>query len=127
MPINPAAEWGQIEVPLSQIEGGDPRDENGNPLKAYPSPFIAWSANNGGHAAHQARGLTAVIRKRPPTERETPPGYSGSGNVSIQLKPHFKYFRLNAGTGSEETLTGTVSCNPDEAVQIVGLGSATYA
>src|SRR5438067_4960981 len=96
--------WGQVEVPVTQIEpdATNATDANGNPLKAYSDPFRAWSVYNGGGGGKDIRGLTATITKRPPGERQAPAGYGGSGNVTIRLKPNFKYFRINAGTGSEE-------------------------
>jgi hypothetical protein len=125
---NPRGQWGEVEVPFAYCDpnfspNNPPRSPNGDLLKYYGTQ-AAWFASSFGNDS-QVRGHTEIIVKRG-EERQTPPGYSGTGNVSIQLLPGYRYGRLAAG-GSIEEHTGGVSCNPDEAVQIVGAGAASYA
>jgi hypothetical protein len=121
---NPRGQWGAVEIPLAYIEGGDPREDNGVPQKAYQNEHISDRARFGGEG--HIRGETRIIVKRGEHERQAPPGYSGSGNVSVQLLNGYRYWRFE-GTGNQVEHTGRVSCNPDEAVQLVGTGAASYA
>jgi hypothetical protein len=120
---NPAGQWGEVEVPLNDICRGDFREDNGVLQKAYRNCQISDRARFGGEG--HLRGETRIIVKRGPAERQAPPGYSGSGNVSIQLLNGYRYWRFD-GNGSPVEHTGGVSCNPDEAVQIVSTGAASY-
>jgi hypothetical protein len=119
MPTNPAAAWGEVET-LANIEG-DPLEADGTPQKAYRDPFTSWRAREGGD--RRIRGVTAIIRKRAEAERQMPPGYSGSGNVVVALLPGYRYWKMDNALGEVEH-QGRVSCHPDEASQLVGLGSA---
>jgi hypothetical protein len=62
---------------------------------------------------------------KPEGERQTPPDYSGTGNVTVERLNGYRYWRFD-GTGNQIEHTGRVSCNPDEAVQLVGTGAASY-
>jgi hypothetical protein len=125
---NPAGQWGELEVPFTYCDSdfspnNPPRGPNGV-LQKYYASTAAWFASGFGYDS-KVRGHTQIIVKRG-AERQTPPGYSGSGNVSVQLLPDYRYWRFG-GSGSIEEHTGRISCNPDEAVQIVGTGAASYA
>ena len=125
---------GEIEVP--------PRDSNGNvvaggPLsasmeqlvRAYPMSTSPWPADLGAarHTGRTAgeRGRTQAIYHRSADQRQVPPGYSGSGQVVVILPAGIRYYK--PGAVGTETLEGRVSCDPDEAVQIVSITGGTYA
>jgi hypothetical protein len=120
---NPRGQWGAVEVPLAYIEGGNPREANGVPQKAYRNCHTSDRARFGGEG--HIRGETRIIVKGG-AGGQTPPGYSGTGYVNVELLPGYRYWRFE-GTGSIEEHTGSVWVNPDEAVQIVSTGAASYA
>src|SRR5689334_20056201 len=120
MLTNPAGQWGAIEVSVVYADPGflqNARDDNGVLSKHYPTAH-AWIASGFGSDS-RVRGTTQIIVKRGQGERQTPPGYSGTGNVVVELLLGYRYWRFGAA-GDQVEHTGRVSCNPDEAVQLVG-------
>ena len=88
---NPRGQWGAVEIPLAYIEGGDPREDNGVPQKAYKNEHISDRARFGGEG--HIRGETRIIVKRGPAERQAPPGYSGTRQC---LRPAFEWLSILA-------------------------------
>ena len=43
---NPRGQWGEVEIPLAYIEGGDPREDNGVPQKAYKNCQLLTRSSN---------------------------------------------------------------------------------
>jgi hypothetical protein len=138
MNLNPASDLGEVELRVDAVEDRDKLnsfpylDADGVPAKAYRSMIDMFRASKdiAGHLRSEPdlKGVTRVIKRRRGSEREFPPGYySGTGSVIVVLYPGFRYWRFNAGTGSLEELSGRVSCNPDEATQLVATTSANYA
>src|SRR3954449_4637423 len=125
---NPRGQWGEVELPFVYADqnfspNNPPRDNNGVLFKLYPS--MKSYIDSGFGADSSVRAETHVIVKRGEHERETPPGYSGTGNVNVELLPGYRYWRFGSG-GSKDEHTGRVSVNPDEAVQLVGTGAASH-
>ena len=134
MNLNPATDLGEVELRVDAVEtvtDYPSLDPDGVPSKAYRSFHDRARASKDLCGPYRSdpdlKGMTQVIKRRRGSERETPPGYSGSGSVVVVLYPGFRYWRFHAGTGSLEALSGRVVCTPDEAVQLVGTTSATYA
>src|SRR5437764_1810384 len=129
MLTDPRNEWGECEIALKNIEPETPGspwlDDAGVPQKAYASMldnFRASSVTAGRRAGEpNLKGLTEIIRKRPPAERQ------GSGQVVVVLLPGYRYWRHAAGTGGVVEHQGRLLVEADEGAQIVGLGSASYA
>jgi hypothetical protein len=127
--LDPAVHWGEVELRVDAIENVTNYpylDDDGVPAKAYRSMIDMWRASKvqaGRYASEpDLKGLTRVLPKRRGSERQFPPGYSGTGTVVVELYPGFRYWR----PGNAEPLTGRVACNPDEAVQLVATTSAVY-
>jgi hypothetical protein len=132
-PLNPETDLGEVELRVDYIEDitSPHLDKDGIPVKCYNSFVDVWRASKEMAGPYRAepdlKGMTKIIKRRRGSERQFPPGYSGSGNVVVQLYGGFRYWRFNQGTGSLEELSGRVVCMPDEAVQLVATTSAVYA
>ena len=127
-PPHPDVHWGESEFPLAAIEpaAASFNDADGVPAKAYCSGLDSLRGSrawNGNLADPSVRGMTRLIVKRRGADRQAPPGYSGTGNVVVEMLPGYRYWRATDGGTA---LTGRISCHPDEAVQLVSLGAASY-
>ena len=135
--LHPDTDYGEVELRVDYVLGREELDgryplldPDGVPAKAYRTQIDYFRASRdiAGKMGSDPdlQGKTLIIKRRRGNERETPPGYSGSGNVVVSLYPGFRYWRFEAGAGLE-VHSGRVLCTPDEAVQLVATRSAIYA
>jgi len=123
---------GEVEVPAFKADGTPWTDPSTGLCYKYTWPDLIRAAATekpdrvpkslwGPYSAKGSVLQRIALRAVP--EREVPPGYSGppGGPVVVQLRPGIRYYQDDG-----ETVEGLVSSHPDEAVQLVRCGAATY-